>query len=169
MTTPEARAPQNQGPATHPTTGRHIVVVDDDRDIRSLLTQFLEKHGFRVTAVADGRSLRRLMSMQRIDLVVLDVMLPGGEDGFAAGADRIVGDGFLHSARRRAGFLWCHPRSTPSRIVREQFGGGGPRATYFQPGDEELSLECRMGQGACQWGRSFTAHHGLNLSPLHFI
>jgi len=81
MTTPEARAPQNQGPATHPTTGRHIAVVDDDREIRSLLTQFLEKHGFRVTAVADGRSLRRLLSMQRIDLVVLDVMLPGGEDG----------------------------------------------------------------------------------------
>lgn len=79
--TSEARAPQNQGPATQPTTGRHIVVVDDDREIRSLLTQFLEKHGFRVTAVADGRSLRRLMSTQRVDLVVLDVMLPGGEDG----------------------------------------------------------------------------------------
>src|SRR6185369_17324578 len=81
MTTTEARAPQNQGPANHSTTARHIVVVDDDREIRSLLTQFLEKHGFRVTAVGDGRSLRRLMSMQRIDLVVLDVMLPGGEDG----------------------------------------------------------------------------------------
>ena len=81
MTTSEARAPQNQGPGTHPTTARHLVVVDDDREIRSLLSQFLEKHGFRVTAVPDGRSLRRLMTTQRIDLVVLDVMLPGGEDG----------------------------------------------------------------------------------------
>ena len=43
--------------------------------------QFLEKHGFRVTAVPDGRSLRRVMSTQGVDLVVLDVMLPGGEDG----------------------------------------------------------------------------------------
>jgi two-component system OmpR family response regulator len=65
------------------TTARHIAVVDDDRDIRILLTQFLEKHGFRVTAVSDGRSLRRVMATQRIDLVVLDVMLPGGEDGLS--------------------------------------------------------------------------------------
>jgi two-component system OmpR family response regulator len=65
------------------TTARHIVIVDDDRDIRTLLTQFLEKHGFRVTAVGDGRSLRRVMATQRIDLVVLDVMLPGGEDGLS--------------------------------------------------------------------------------------
>jgi two-component system OmpR family response regulator len=85
MTTPDAsaaaRTQQNQGPASHLTTARHIAIVDDDREIRSLLTQFLEKHGFRVTAVGDGRSLRRLMASQRIDLVVLDVMLPGGEDG----------------------------------------------------------------------------------------
>jgi two-component system OmpR family response regulator len=61
-------------------TARHIVVVDDDRDVRGLLTQFLEKHGFRVTAVPDGRSLRRALATQRVDLVVLDVMLPE-EDG----------------------------------------------------------------------------------------
>jgi two-component system OmpR family response regulator len=65
------------------TNGRHIAIVDDDREIRSLLTQFLEKHGFRVTAVSDGRSLRRVLSAQRVDLVVLDVMLPGGEDGLS--------------------------------------------------------------------------------------
>ena len=59
-------------------TVRHIAVVDDDREVRGLLTQFLEKHGFRVTAVPDGRSLRRVMSTQRVDLVVLDVMLPDG-------------------------------------------------------------------------------------------
>jgi len=61
-------------------TVRHIAVVDDDREVRGLLAQFLEKHGFRVTAVPDGRSLRRVMASQRVDLVVLDVMLPE-EDG----------------------------------------------------------------------------------------
>ena len=61
-------------------TLRHIAVVDDDRELRGLLTQFLEKHGFRVTAVPDGRTLRRVLAAQRVDLVVLDVMLPG-EDG----------------------------------------------------------------------------------------
>jgi two-component system OmpR family response regulator len=61
-------------------SSRHIAVVDDDREVRGLLTQFLEKHGFRVTAVPDGRSLRRVLASERVDLVVLDVMLPG-EDG----------------------------------------------------------------------------------------
>jgi two-component system OmpR family response regulator len=78
--TSEARAPQPEH-ASLVSTMRHIVVVDDDREVRGLLSQFLEKHGFRVTAVPDGRSLRRVMGMQRVDLVVLDVMLPGGEDG----------------------------------------------------------------------------------------
>jgi two-component system, OmpR family, response regulator len=59
---------------------RHIVVVDDDRETRALVCQFLEKHGFRATAVPDERSLQRVLSTQRVDLVVLDVML-GGEDG----------------------------------------------------------------------------------------
>ena len=62
---------------------RHIAVVDDDREVRGLLSQFLEKHGFRVTAVPDGRSLRRVLASQHVDMVVLDVMLPGGEDGLS--------------------------------------------------------------------------------------
>jgi two-component system OmpR family response regulator len=60
----------------------HILVVDDDREIRDLLSRFLEKHGFRVTAARDGRELRRLWPGQRFALVVLDLMLPG-EDGLA--------------------------------------------------------------------------------------
>jgi two-component system OmpR family response regulator len=60
----------------------HILVVDDDREIRDLLARFLEKHGFRVTTARDGRELRRLWPAQRFALVVLDLMLPG-EDGLA--------------------------------------------------------------------------------------
>jgi two-component system OmpR family response regulator len=60
----------------------HILVVDDDREIRDLLSRFLEKHGFRVIAARDGRELRRLWPAQRFALVVLDLMLPG-EDGLA--------------------------------------------------------------------------------------
>ena len=78
----ESRAPQAPEPPTLTSTPRHIAVVDDDREIRGLLTLFLEKHGYRVTAVPDGRSLRRVMGAQRVDLVVLDVMLPG-EDGLS--------------------------------------------------------------------------------------
>jgi len=55
----------------------HILIVDDDREIRDLLARFLERHGFRVSAVRDGRELRRLFPDGRYDLVVLDIMLPG--------------------------------------------------------------------------------------------
>ncbi|HWA45347.1 MAG TPA: response regulator [Hypericibacter adhaerens] len=58
----------------------HILVVDDDREIRSLVARFLEQHKFRVTAVADGRSMLQALGASRIDLIVLDLMLPG-EDG----------------------------------------------------------------------------------------
>jgi two-component system OmpR family response regulator len=55
----------------------HILIVDDDREIRDLLSRFLMKHGYRVSTAADGRDMRRIMADARIDLIVLDVMLPG--------------------------------------------------------------------------------------------
>lgn len=54
----------------------HILVVDDDREIRTLLRDFLEKNGFAATAVADGLETRRALTNGRFDLVVLDLMLP---------------------------------------------------------------------------------------------
>ena len=60
----------------------HLLVVDDDREIRDLLARFLEKHGFRVTAARDGRELRSLWPGSRFALAVLDLMLPG-EDGLS--------------------------------------------------------------------------------------
>ncbi|NEQ99950.1 MAG: response regulator [Cyanothece sp. SIO2G6] len=63
----------------------HILIVDDDREIRDLLSQFLQKHGYQVTAVADGTEMRHQLAHQEqgaYDLVVLDLMLPG-EDGLS--------------------------------------------------------------------------------------
>ena len=60
----------------------HVLIVDDDREIRGLLAQYLEKHDFRTTAVADGKDMRRVLDRTHIDLLVLDLMLPG-EDGLA--------------------------------------------------------------------------------------
>ncbi len=58
----------------------HILIVDDDAEIRSLLSQYLTKNGLRATAVADGRAMWQALDAGRIDLIVLDLMLPG-EDG----------------------------------------------------------------------------------------
>src|SRR3984885_450944 len=55
----------------------HILVVDDDREIRDLLARFLEKQRIRVTAVRDGKEARRAWLNGHYQLVVLDLMLPG--------------------------------------------------------------------------------------------
>jgi len=64
------------------TDAAHILVVDDDREIRSLLRDFLEKNGLRATAVGDGAEARRALAQGHVDLVVLDLMLPH-ENGLA--------------------------------------------------------------------------------------
>ena len=58
----------------------HILIVDDDAEIRGLLLEYLQKHGYRVATAANGRELRSAVQTARPDLVVLDLMLPG-EDG----------------------------------------------------------------------------------------
>ncbi len=60
----------------------HLLVVDDDREIRTLTSQFLTRHGYRVTAVRDGPEMMKALEASRVDLIVLDLMLPG-EDGFS--------------------------------------------------------------------------------------
>ncbi len=60
----------------------HLLVVDDDREIRSLLSQFLTRHGFRVTGAKDGVEMMRTLDSARVDLIVLDLMMPG-EDGLS--------------------------------------------------------------------------------------
>lgn len=58
----------------------HILIVDDDREIRSLLADYLEKQGLRCTTAGDGREMKSALEHHRVDLIVLDVMMPG-EDG----------------------------------------------------------------------------------------
>ena len=60
----------------------HLLIVDDDREIRTLLSQYLDKHNFRTTAVSEGKEMRRVIERSHVDLVVLDLMLPG-EDGLS--------------------------------------------------------------------------------------
>jgi two-component system OmpR family response regulator len=114
------------------TQGARILVVDDDPGIRAVVCNYLADHGYEVETVADGKGLERLLAQGRVDLVVLDVMLPG-EDGLAicrkltdangppiimlsalgADADRIVGlelgaDDYLPKP--------CNPRELLARV-----------------------------------------------------
>jgi two-component system OmpR family response regulator len=60
----------------------HILVVDDHREIRESLAQFLRKNGRRATAVENAEAARKAIKQSRVDLVILDIMMPG-EDGLS--------------------------------------------------------------------------------------
>lgn len=61
----------------------HLLIVDDARDIREPLGLYLRKHGFRTTLAANAAEARAAVEKGAIDLIVLDVMMPGGEDGLS--------------------------------------------------------------------------------------
>lgn len=61
-------------------TTDHILVVDDDRDIRELIVDYLVKSGYRATGAANGKEMRAVLDKQAVDMVVLDIMMPG-DDG----------------------------------------------------------------------------------------
>ena len=58
----------------------HILVVEDDAVTREKLTGYFEREGYRVTAVENGQEMRAVLAEQAVDLVMLDINLPG-EDG----------------------------------------------------------------------------------------
>lgn len=58
----------------------HVLIVDDDTEIRQLLGSYLSKNGMRATVVADGKGMWQALEAARVDLIVLDLMLPG-DDG----------------------------------------------------------------------------------------
>jgi two-component system phosphate regulon response regulator OmpR len=64
-----AQAPSDDAP--------HILVVDDDRRLRALLTSFLSKNGYRATAAASAAEARSFLESLEFELIVLDVMMPG--------------------------------------------------------------------------------------------
>jgi two-component system, OmpR family, response regulator len=69
----------------------HVLVVDDHREIRDAVTRYLEKNGMRATAAKNAAEMDAQLKAGRVDLVVLDVMMPG-EDGLSA-ARRLAASG----------------------------------------------------------------------------
>jgi two-component system, OmpR family, response regulator len=61
-------------------TTDHILIVDDELELRRLLSDYLQKNGYRVSTAADGKAMQAALDGARVDLIVLDLMLPG-EDG----------------------------------------------------------------------------------------
>ena len=58
----------------------HLLIVDDDKELCSLLSKFLSRHGYRVSVAHNGSEMASILEASRVNLVILDLMLPG-EDG----------------------------------------------------------------------------------------
>lgn len=65
-----------------PAAKTHVLIVDDDQRIRAMLARFLTDHGLRVSQAGDGRQMFAICEDSRIDVIVLDIMMPG-EDGLS--------------------------------------------------------------------------------------
>ena len=70
-------------PTSNAASPWHILVVDDDREIRQLLTATLADHGFRVSFAANAREMDQQLRAGPVDLILLDIMMPG-ESGIEA-------------------------------------------------------------------------------------
>src|SRR5580658_179591 len=64
----------------------HILIVEDHPEIRELVQRYLEEEGFKVSAADNGEAMRRIMAQDPVDLVLLDLVLPG-EDGLTLARD----------------------------------------------------------------------------------
>jgi two-component system OmpR family response regulator len=69
-------------PSDTPLPEAHVAVLDDDAGLRALIGEYLERQGLQVTLVASGAELRKVLAAERIDALVLDLMMPG-EDGLS--------------------------------------------------------------------------------------
>ncbi|AFL54839.1 MULTISPECIES: response regulator [Sinorhizobium] len=68
------------------TLPEHILVVDDDLRIRQMLSRYFEEEGYHVTLAGDGQEMRDCLDKQSIDIILLDLVLPG-EDGLTLARD----------------------------------------------------------------------------------
>lgn len=103
----------------------HILVVDDNREIRELLSRYLEKNGMRTRTAPDAKAARRELNDWAIDLMVLDIMMPG-EDGLAL-CRQLRSDGKLPII-----FLTAMDEET-DRIVGLEMGADDYIAKPFNP------------------------------------
>jgi two-component system, OmpR family, phosphate regulon response regulator OmpR len=112
----------------------HILLVDDDRRIRELLTDYLRGNGYRITAAPNAREAQRALQGLAFDLIILDVMMPG-ENGLSFATN-------LRQSGNAVPILMLSARSDASdRINGLASGSDDYVGKPFEP--EELLLRLR--------------------------
>ena len=138
----------------------HLLVVDDDDRIRELIKRYLAREGFRVTTAADAGAARRMLELFDVDLLVLDVMMPG-ESGFEL-THWLRGQ---PGAKGRTPVLILTARDQPTdRIEGLSLGADDYLAKPFEP--QELVL--RIGAILRRTGAQSSAPKRLSLGQCLF-
>lgn len=92
-----------------------VLVVEDDPDVKALLEAVLGYEGYHFSAVANGAEMRRALARGDIDVAVIDVLLPGGDNGYAlakeaadcgCGVILVTGHGLHFEAVERSGYRY---------------------------------------------------------------
>jgi len=103
----------------------HILLVDDERDIRDPLAAYLTRNGMRVTKAENAATARQLLSAYAIDLVLLDIMMPG-EDGLSLA-------GFIRATTKLPIILLTARTEEMDRIVGLELGADDYVSKPFSP------------------------------------
>lgn len=103
----------------------HLLLVDDERDIREPLAEYLEGHGYRVSAARNAAEARQLLAAHPFDLVLLDVMMPG-EDGISL-------TGFIRATSALPVILLTARAEETDRIVGLEMGADDYVTKPFSP------------------------------------
>ena len=146
--------------------GIHVLIVDDDHRIRAMLARFLTDHGLRVSQAGDGHEMFAICDSARIDVIVLDIMMPG-EDGLSlcrrmraqsavpiilltamtGGTDRIVGleigadDYVVKPFNPRE--LLARIRAVTRRSIAASISAGRPVAVVYEFGGWRMNTNRR--------------------------
>jgi two-component system OmpR family response regulator len=145
---------------------KHILVVDDDQEIRTLMGAYLRQNGYRVSMLPDGRALARTLGEHAVDLLVLDLMLPG-VDGLTLCRD-------LRS-RSRLPVLILSARAEPvDRIVGLEMGADDYVVKPFSPRELLLRIRAilaraRLAEPAAASGEYRFEGHRLDLARRELV
>lgn len=118
----------------------HVLVVDDDKEIRHLVAKFLRENGYRVTTARDGREMRKVLADAVIDLIVLDLMLPG-TDGLSLCQE-------LRKTSSIPVIMLTARASEADRIVGLEIGADDYLAKPFSPRELLARIKAVLRRGA---------------------
>ena len=108
-------------------TRPHVIVVEDEQFQRETLTDFLDENGYRASGVESGAALRKLVEKDPPALVLLDLRLPGGDDGFSLAR-------FLRERSRKMGIIMLTASGdTVDQVVGLETGADDYIAKPYEP------------------------------------